>query len=48
MMEIPIVIGTTPKSLVKGLEDLEILGQGTIIQKTTVRRAKILRKISET
>ena len=45
----PIVIGalgTTPKGLVKGLEDLEIRGQVETTQTTTLlRSARILRRV---
>ena len=50
--KIPIVIGalgTIPKGLIKGLEDLEIRGQLVTIQTTTLlRSARILRKVEET
>ena len=49
---IPIVIGalrTTPKGLVKRLEDLEIRGQGeTIMTTVSLKSDKILRRIQET
>ena len=49
---IPIVIsalGTIPKGLVKGLEDLEIRGQVETMQTTALSRsAKILRRVLET
>ena len=48
---IPILMGvfeTIPKSLVKGLDDLEINGQVKTIQITTLRSARILRRVLET
>ena len=49
---IPIVIvsvGTIPKTLIKGLEDLEIRGQVKIIQTTVLLRStRILRRDQET
>ena len=51
-MVIPIVIdalGTIPKWLVKGLEDLEIKGQVETIQTAALLRlARILRQVLET
>ena len=49
VMVIPIVIGalgTIPKRLVKGLEELEIKGHVEIIQTTALlRSARILRRV---
>ena len=43
------VLGTIPKGLVKGLEDLEIRGQVETIQTTALLRlARILRRVLET
>ena len=40
---------TTPRGLVKGLEDLDIRGQQETIQNTTLLRStKILRRVLET
>ena len=51
-MFIPIIIGTlgtVPKGLIKGLEDLEIKGQMETIQTTALlRSARILRRVLET
>ena len=51
VMVIPIVIGalgTIPKELVKGLDDLEIRGQVETIQTTALlRSARILRRVLE-
>ena len=42
-------LGTIPKGLIKGLEDLEIKGQAEIIQTTVLlRSARILRRVLET
>ena len=51
VMVIPIVsgaLGTTPKGLVKGLEDLEMRGKVEIIQTTALRSARILKRALET
>ena len=49
---VPIVIGafgTITKRLLKGLEDLEVVGRVEIIQMTALlRTAKILRRVLET
>ena len=49
---IPIVIGALraiPKSLVKGLKNIEVRGQVEIIQTTSLlRSARILRRVPET
>ena len=49
---IPIVIGvfgTVTKELLKGLEDLEVVGRGETIQTTALlRTARILRRVLET
>ena len=41
-------LGTIPKGLVRGLEDLEIRGQVETFQTTTLRSTKILRRTLET
>ena len=42
-------LGTIPKEMVKGLEDLKIRGQAETIQTTTLLRlARIMRKVLET
>ena len=51
MMMIPIVIGvlgTVPKGLERGLEQLEIRGRIETIQTRTLRSARILRRLLET
>ena len=51
VMEIPTVVGTLgtiPKGLVKGLEDLKIRGLVETIQTTVLRSARILRRVLET
>ena len=48
---IPILLGalgTNPKGLVKGLEDVEIGGQVVNIKNTALRLARILRRVLET
>ena len=42
-------LGTTPKGLIKGLEDLEIRGQVETIKTTALLRSdRILRRVLET
>ena len=52
IMIVPIVIGalgTITKGLLKGLEDLEVVGRVETIQTTTLlRTARILRRVLET
>ena len=42
------VLGTLPKGLIRGLEELEIGGQAEIIQTTALRLARILKRVLET
>ena len=43
-----ITLGTIPKDLIKGLEELEIRGRAETIQTTALRLTRILRRVLET
>ena len=50
-MVVPVVVGALGailKGLIKWMEDLEIWGQGETMQTTTLRLARILRRVLET